>query len=138
MTHLFDTNVVSELRRPNRAHPRVVGFAAALPRDAVFISVITLHELERGARLAAARGGPLASMLRAWLDDHVHPTYAERSLPVTSSVAVAAAGYARLPTVELADQLIAATALVHGLTLVTRNVRHFAPMGVRLLNPWDA
>jgi hypothetical protein len=137
VTFLFDTNVISELRRPDRAHPGVVEWSRSIAADRVFISTITMLELERGT-LKAERSMPeLGIVLRRWMNTHVHPTYGSRILDVTIEVALQAATFETLPTVELADHLIAATALVHGLTVATRNTNHFAGTGVRLLNPWD-
>lgn len=137
MTYLFDTNVISELRRPDRAHSKVVKWSRSVPADEVFISAITLLELERGTLKAERRAPDLGSVLRRWMNAHVHPTYGSRTLDVTTEIALKAARFEALPTVELADHLIAASALVHDLILVTRNVSDFDKTGVRLFNPWD-
>lgn len=85
---------------------------------------------------AEARNRPEANILRVWLDTEILPKYRSASLPVTADIALKAAEY-ELHGTELADALIAATASVHGLTLVTRNTRDFEPLGIALLNPWD-
>jgi hypothetical protein len=136
LTYLFDTNIVSELRRPERANPGLLSWSRTIAREDVFVSVITLLELERGA-VAAARDPGWALALRRWMTDHVYPTYRERALPVTNDIAIRAAPFAAVRTVELADELIAATALVYGLTLVTHNTRHFTHTGVPLFDPFS-
>ena len=135
MTFILDTNIVSELRRIDRANRGVVAWATANAMDQVYLSVITLLELERGILGAEARGRPEANVLRTWFDDNVRPRYGARTLPVTAEIAIQAAAFAAGRPLELADHLIAAPAIVHDLTLVTRNTRHFTPTGVRLLNP---
>lgn len=134
MSYLLDTNIVSELRRIDRAHRGLISWASQHPSDIFHLSVVTLLELERGIFRAERRGQPEAQTLRTWLEREVVPHYAARTLPVTEDVARLAA---RLGGDQLADQLIAATALVHDLSVVTRNIRHFEPFGVRLLNPFD-
>lgn len=133
---VLDTNIVSELRRIGHANEGVVAWATATTQEQVYLSVITLLELERGILGAEARGRPEANVLRTWFDADIRPRYSARALPVTADIALRAASFAAERTVELADHLIAATALVHGLTLVTRNTRHFTHTGVRLLNPF--
>ncbi len=137
---LLDTNVVSELRKikSGRANRQVSRWAASAPVGAFFISVITLMELETGVRLVERRDTAQGALLRAWLDTQVIPGFAGRVLPVDAAVALrCAALHVPDPRPER-DALIAATALVHGMTVVTRNVADFTPMGVALLNPWLA
>jgi predicted nucleic acid-binding protein len=138
VTYLFDTNVISELRRPDRTHPEVVKWSRSVAADEVFISAITVLELERGILWAERHAPDRGMVLRRWMNAHVHPTYGSQTLDVTTEIALKAASFEALPTIELADHLIAASALVHDLILVTRNVRDFDKTGVRLLNPWDA
>ena len=135
---LLDTNVVSELRKikSGRANRQVSRWAASAPVGAFFISVFTLMELETGVRLVERRDTAQGALLRAWLDTQVIPGFAGRLLPVDDVVALrCAALHVPDPRPER-DALIAATALVHGMTVVTRKVADFAPMGVALLNPW--
>ena len=137
---LLDTNVVSELRKAGtrRIDAKVGRWAAAADAGGFFISVITLMELETGVRLTERRDGKQGAVLRAWLDDKVQPGFAGRMLPVDEAVALrCAALHVPDPRPER-DALIAATALVHGMTLVTRNLADFEPMGVPLFNPWAA
>jgi predicted nucleic acid-binding protein len=105
--------------------------------DEALVSVITLLEIERGILKEERADTPFGKELRYWMNVHVSHTYLERALAVTADIALRAAVFDRLPTVELADHLIGATALVHDLTLVTRNTAHFENTGVRLFNPWD-
>ena len=136
---LLDTNVLSELRkaRLGRADERVVAWAGAQAADEQFVSVVTLGELERGVLLKERRDPRQGAVLRKWLDADILPGFEGRTLPIDRAVAVRAAAL-HVPDPRGAyDALIAATALVHGLTVVTRNTDDFAAMNVRLLDPWD-
>jgi predicted nucleic acid-binding protein len=135
---LLDTNVISELRkaRAGKADRNVAAWARGVPAASLFLSAIVLHELEYGALLVERRDASQGAILRAWLDDHVLPAFAGRILPIDTAVArVAAALHVPDPR-PFRDGLIAATALVHGMTVVTRNVADFAPTGALVLNPW--
>ena len=135
---LLDTNVLSELRRPERANPNVMQWADGVPVDQFFLSAISLFEIERGALLMARRDAIQGKILRSWIDDTVLVSFANRILPVDEAVALRCASlHVPNPRPER-DALIAATALVHGMTVVTRNVEDFANTGAVLLNPWDA
>ncbi len=137
---LLDTNVVSELRKQKsgRADPQVSRWAASATASGFFISVITLMELQTGVLLVMRRDPAQGKRLRAWMNEQVIPGFAGRVLPVDEVVALrCAALHVPDPRPER-DALIAATALVHGMTLVTRNVVDFLPMGVALFNPWTA
>jgi hypothetical protein len=133
---LLDTNVISELRRPDRADKNVLAWAASSPVASFFVSVVSILEIELGALQIARRDASQGAVLRAWIDDQILPRFEGRILPIDTA---AAQRCARLhvpnPRADR-DALIAATALVHGLTVVTRNVSDFEPMGVALLNPW--
>ena len=134
---VLDTNVVSELRRPGKAHPNVVAWASATPLSHIFLSVITVLEIELGALLMERKDKVQAKHLRAWIDDQVMPRFSGRILAVDTAVAQQCARlHVPDPRAER-DSLIAATALVHGMKVVTRNAIDFAASGVQILNPWD-
>ena len=133
---LLDTNVVSELRRRERADPKVAAWADAVHPTELFLSAITILELETGVLLLARRDAAAGLVLRGWLDRKVLPAFEGRILAVDTAIAQRCAKlHVPNPRAER-DAMIAATALVHRLTLVTRNVVDFEPMGVELLNPW--
>lgn len=136
--YLLDTNVLSELRKGPRAHAAVLDWNARVPTDVTFLSAITVLEIEKGILRIARKDSRQEVNLRTWLENTLLPEFRQRVLPVDSAVArTAAALHVPDPQPEL-DALIAATALTHGLTVVTRNAADFAPMGVPVLNPWNA
>jgi predicted nucleic acid-binding protein len=133
---LLDTNVISELRRPQRADRNVVAWAGAISAASFFLSVISILEIELGVLQIARRDAAQGTILRAWIDDQILPRFEGRILAVDTAVAQRCARlHVPDPRAER-DALIAATAMVHGLTVVTRNVADFELMGVALLNPW--
>ena len=135
MTFLLDTNVVSELRKKS-ADDRVVTWANSLRKREAFLSVVTIREIEAGVLLVHRRDPTQGALLRSWLEEKILVGYADRILPVDLAVARrAAALHVPDPRPER-DALLAATALVHGLTVATRNVADFEPMGVAVINPW--
>lgn len=140
MKVLLDTNVVSELIRP-RPDPAVEAWTAARDPADAFISVATVAELAKGIHRLPA--GPRRTKLAIWFDAQIRGAYATRTIAV--DVAVAERWGTLLAERELAgkaisamDGLLAATALVHGLAIATRNTAHFTGTGVDLVNPWDA
>lgn len=135
--YLLDTNVVSELRRADRADARVLAWSHAQSVGAQFLSVVTLMELEIGVLRAERRDAAKGAALRVWLDQQVKVSFEGRALAVDEKVALRCAGLHVPDQAPERDALIAATALVHGMTLVTRNVRDFDGTGVRLINPWE-
>jgi predicted nucleic acid-binding protein len=140
MMFVLDTNVVSELRkvRFGKADANVAAWAQGVDAAALFVSAITILELELGVLLIERKDAVQGAMLRAWLDLQVLPEFAGRTLPVNSAVAQRCARLHVPDKRGERDALIAATALVHGMTLVTRNIADFKATGVTLLNPWDA
>jgi len=133
---LLDTNVISELRRPERADGNVVAWAGAISAASFFLSAISILEIELGALLIARRDVAQGAVLRTWIDDQILPRFEGRILAVDTAVAQRCARLHVPDPRSERDALIAATAMVHGLTVVTRDVADFEPMGVALLNPW--
>lgn len=139
MMYLLDTNVLSELRkvRLGKADANVAAWADSVDAAALFVSAITLMELELGVASMERRDAVQGATLRSWLEQHVLPEFSQRTLPIDTAVARRCARLHVPDKRNERDALIAATALVHGMTLVTRNVADFMPTGVRLINPWD-
>lgn len=138
--YLLDTNVVSELRKAaaGRAHAGVVEWAASAPTELTFISAITIQELEHGVLLAERRDAAAGDVLRHWIDHDVHDAFDARVLPVDAVVARTAAGLHVPDPAPVEDALIAATALVHGMAVVTRNAVDFERFGrLEVVNPWS-
>ena len=137
--YLLDTNVISELRKvgSGRANASVALWADSVHAADLYISVITLQELEIGVVLALRRDAQLGAVLRNWMDRHVLPAFENRILPVDLAVAQRSAQLNVPDPRPVREGLIAATALVHAMTVVTRNVADFQPCGVSLINPWD-
>jgi predicted nucleic acid-binding protein len=138
--YLLDTNVISEIRKTKsgKADKNVIAWAQRVPSTAMFLSVISVLELETGVLLIERRDRKQGAVLRTWLDSHVLPAFSDRILAIDTTVAQRCAQL-HVPTPRSdRDALIAATALVHGMTVVTRNVADFEAAGVALLNPWSA
>ncbi len=134
--YLLDTHVISELRKP-QADKNVVAWAKSVIAPRMFISVITLKELETGVLRIERRDPAQGQVLRTWLKRHVMPAFDARILPVDAAVALRCARLHVPDQANESDALIAATALVHGLTVVTRNVSDFKSSGVDVINPWE-
>ena len=137
---LLDTNVLSELRRAGdgKADTNVIAWLSGVDATTVYLSAITLLEIELGILLIERRDAAQGVRLRTWMTQHVLPEFLNRTLPVDAAVALRCASLHVPDPRADRDALIAATALVHGMTVVTRNVADFQPTGVPLLNPWDA
>ena len=134
---LLDTNVLSELRRRDRTDPRVAAWADGVEPAELFLSAITILEIEAGTLMVQRRDVAQGKLLRSWIDHRVLPTFDGRILPVDTEVAQTCARlHVPDPRAER-DALIAATALVHRLTVVTRDIADFRPMNVDLVNPWE-
>ena len=136
---ILDTNAVSELRKAQfgKADPRFVQWADSASPSDFFISAISVMELEVGTLQMEKRDIVQGAALRHWLETQVLPSFGGRILPVDMDVARRCAHLHVPDRQNERDALIAATALVHGMTVVTRNVADFAPTGVSLVNPWD-
>ena len=135
---LLDTDVVSELRRPERADANVRAWASNTPAELYAISVVTVLELERGTLLTERRDALQGAILRRWLQHEVLTRLATRILTIDVAIARRCASLHVPDPRPERDALIAATALTHRLTVVTRNTVELEPMGVALLNPWLA
>lgn len=135
---LLDTNVISELRRASagKADSNVVAWLSGRDAASFYISSVTLMELDLGILRMERRDPGQGARLRAWMDDYVLPEFSDRTVPVDKAVALRCARLHVPDPRPERDAFIAACALVHGMTIVTRNVADFSPMGVSLINPW--
>ena len=136
--HLVDTNVWSELRNRGRANANVRAWAESANNMDMFLSVVTVFEIERGILLMERRDPARGKRLRTWLEHRVLAPFQARILPIDVRIARVCAKLHVPNTRPERDAMIAATALVHGLTVVTRNTADFEPMSVALFNPWLA
>ena len=139
--YLLDTNVLSEFKRRGEPDPLVRGWLRATDPDALWVSVLSVGEIRKGIERLAA--GKRRTELEQWLEHDLDQWFEERVLPVTKAIAerwgiLSARGLDKGTPVTSIDGLIAATALEHDLTLVTRNVKDFTVSGVPILNPWQA
>lgn len=134
--YILDTNVISELRKASKTHPNVKKWAESLPSAGLYISVISVLELEIGILLVARRDKQQGAILRAWMDGHVLPTFSGRILAIDTAVARRSAALHVPNPRSDRDALIAGTALVHDMTVATRNVADFERVGVGVVNPW--
>jgi len=132
--YLLDTNVVSEVRKA-RADPGVLAFLSASESDLLFVSVLTLGELRKGVAIKRLTDPADAERIGAWAEG-IAANFADRVLPVDAAVARVWGDLSAARPVPVIDALLAATALVHGLTLVTRNSRDFQFANLAVLNPW--
>jgi predicted nucleic acid-binding protein len=139
MMYLLDTNVISEFRKASigKADRQVAAWANSVSIESMFLSSICILEMELGTLLMERRDAVQGAILRAWLEDFVLPSFAGRILVVDTPVALRGAALQVPNPRAYRDALIAATALVHGMTVVTRNVKDFTPTGVAILNPWQ-
>lgn len=136
---VLDTNVVSELRkvRLGKADANLAAWAESVDAADLYVSAVTIMELELGVLLIERKDATQGAMLRAWLEQHVLPEFSRRTLPVDTAVAQRCARLHIPDKRGERDALIAATALVHGMTVATRNVADFEPARVPLVNPWQ-
>ena len=138
MRYLLDTNVVSELRKvgDGKADPNVTAWISAQDSRDLYISAITVLELERGILSIQRRDIEQGARLRAWMDSRVRPEFAQRIIAIDEAIATRCAHLHIPDRRNEADALIAATAVVHGLVVVTRNTQDFQGTGVILVDPW--
>ena len=137
---VLDTNVVSELRkvRAGKADTNLTAWTQSVDASDLFVSAITIMELELGVLSIERKDAVQGAVLRLWLGQQVLPEFSGRTLPVDTAVAQRCARLHVPDKRGERDALIAATALVHGMAVVTRNVADFKPTGVRYINPWEA
>lgn len=138
MKYLLDTNVVSELRKQlsGKANEKVVDWAKSVPAESMYLSVITIMELEIGALLIQRKDPRQGNLLRLWLDTQVIPAFSGRTIEIDIPLVQCCAGLHIPDPRSERDALIAATAIVNGMTVVTRNTADFESTGVKILNPW--
>jgi predicted nucleic acid-binding protein len=136
--YLLDTNVISELRKvkSGKANKNVEAWANSVNVSHLFLSVITVLELETGVLLIERKDTVQGAILRSWLNAHVLPAFSDRILVVDTAVAQSCAKLHVPDPQSDRDAIIAATAIVHGMTVVTRNVSDFEASGVKILNPF--
>jgi toxin FitB len=142
--YILDTNVASELRKASGAQtnqvkidPNVEKWIKSVSATSLYLSVITILELEIGCLRLERRDPAQGRLLRSWIQNKILPAFAGRILAIDTSVALRCAALHVPDHRSKRDALIAATALVHGMTVVTRNTNDFTPTGVALLNPWS-
>ena len=138
--YLLDTNTVSELRKAaaGKAHPEVTRWVSGVTASALYLSVITVEELQIGTLRIERRDAAQGALLRQWIQGQVLPSFKGRILPVDLAVAECSARLQVPDPRPIRDAYIAATAITHGLIVVSRNVADFAACGASVLNPWLA
>jgi len=136
---VLETNVVSELRevRLGKADANVTAWTQSVDTADLFVSAITIMELDLGVLTIERKDATQGAILRSWLEQQVLPEFSGRTLPLDTAMALRCARLHVPDKLGERDALIAATALVHGMTLVTRNIADFKPTGVTLINPWE-
>jgi len=135
MQYVLDTNVVSALRVRGR-HPAVEAWVSSIPVPDLFVASLTVAEIERGVQARERTDAAQGAVLRDWFEERVLPAFAGRVLPFDLAAARILAGYRVPEHAPPDDALIAATAAAAGMTVATRNLRHFEPLGVPCLDPW--
>ena len=136
MGFLIDTNVLSELRKGQRACPHVTAWYASVAEEDIYLSVLVVGEIRRGIENLRRRDAVSATRLGIWLQQ-VEAEHGDRILPISRDVAARWGQVSCPDPLPVVDALLAATALVHGHTLVTRNTKDVARTGVALLNPFE-
>lgn len=136
---VLDTNVISELRKAGdgKADAHVVAWLSSVEATTLYISVITLMEIELGILRIERRDSLQGSRLRTWMRGHVLPEFSGRTLPIDTAVALRCASLHVPDARSERDAYIAATALTHSMIVVTRNAADYQSTGVQLLNPWE-
>ena len=136
MTFLIDTNVISELRKGEKADRAVLGWISQVDEDDLYLSVLVVGEIRKGVERVRRRDQASAQALETWLRQ-ITTAYAERVLPITTEVAEVWGRLNVADPLPVVDSLLAATAQVHGMTVATRNVIDIGRTGVPVVNPFD-
>ena len=136
MKYVLDTNIVSALRKPAQ-NPAVIAWAASLPAEHAFITATTVAEIGRGIAALDRHDPRQGRRLRAWFQSDMLGVFAERILPFDTDAALVFATYRVPDHAPYDDAMIAAVAQAHGMGVATRNTKHFEPLGVPLVNPYD-
>ena len=134
--YLLDTNIISEIRKGPRCHPNVAAWYSNIEEESLYLSVLVLGEIRKGIEGLRDRDAGKANELDLWLEQ-LQTSFQSQILPVDTAISQEWGRLSSLHTVPVIDGLLAATATVHGLVLVTRNTRDFADLGIQLLNPFE-
>ena len=134
--YLLDTNIISEIRKGPRCHPNVAAWYSNLEEESLYLSVLVLGEIRKGIEGLRDRDAGKANELDLWLEQ-LQTSFQSQILPVDIAISQEWGRLSSLHTVPVIDGLLAATATLHGLVLVTRNTRDFADLGIQLLNPFE-
>lgn len=135
--YLLDTNVISAFRRPDRLPASVQAWATSVEAADFYLSAITVLEIEQGILAKTRSDSAQGAILRAWFDDDVLSAFEGRIIPFDATIARKCASLHVPDPRPERDAMIAATAIVHGLTVVTRNISDFAKLQADLLDPWS-
>ena len=136
MSYLIDTNIISEVRKGSRCHPNVAAWFASVTDDELYMSVLVLGEIRKGIERLRPNSPAQAVALESWLEE-ISESYGDRVLSIERLVVNEWGRMSAMRTVSIIDALLAATAKVHGMTLVTRNISDVAALGADLLNPFE-
>ena len=136
MNFLIDTNIISEVRKGTRCNARVAAWYATIADDSLYLSVLVLGEIRKGIELARHKDSAKAKALESWLEA-VAAAFADRVLPIDKEIGDEWGRMSAIRPIPVIDGLLAATAKVHGLTLVTRNDANVKGLGADLLNPFN-
>lgn len=136
MNYLIDTNIISEIRKGPRCNDRVASWYAAVKDTELYLSVLVIGEVRKGIESARRRDSDKAQTLEKWLEQ-VKSAFGDRILPIDDSVGDEWGRMSTIRSIPVVDALLAATAKIHGMTLVTRNAKDVADLGAMVLNPFE-